>query len=284
MKNQSVRVGTNARLFPSNWRPALDEVAFAHTHGFDAIQFHGQTEGLSATQLGAEPAEVGTALLAAGLAPVMEILMFVDGNGLHESGRSPLDIFTANLPAITALGCVHVHWHIALRQQSTYAQTQIDTLEAALVPQIQQALEVASAHGFRFAVEHNSPEARPFHTPDRAAALLDAVFGLGLVWDLNHAAPEQVVGYHALAPRISMLHVADTPLPEVNYHLPLGRGTIDFSQYLAGLLAAGFDGPAILEIGGLPKSGGYGRDTDAALIESRAILLAALETASHRGV
>lgn len=272
-------IGTNARLFPSNWRPALDEVEFARRNGFRAIQFHGQPNGLSAAQLGAEPSVVGEALRDARLAPVMEILMFVDGDGRQESGRTPLEIFTTNLPAIGALGCVHVHWHLALRQQSTYTQVQIDMLEAALIPQIGEAVTIASAHGFRFAIEHNSLEARPFHTPDRVAMLLEAIPGLGLVWDLNHAAPEQVDGYLALARRISMLHVGDTPLPEVNYHLPLGLGNIDFPHYLAGLLTAGFDGPAILEIGGLAKSGGYGRDTDEALVDSQSVLLAALEVA-----
>jgi hypothetical protein len=33
---------------------------------------------------------------------------------------------------------------------------------------------------------------------------------------------------------------------------------------------AHYRGPAILEIGGLPKSGGYGQDTNDALITSRA--------------
>jgi sugar phosphate isomerase/epimerase len=67
---------------------------------------------------------------------------------------------------------------------------------------------------------------------------------------------------------MSMLHVSDTPLPAVNHHLPLGMGTIDFAAYAQALYAGGFSGPAILEIGGLPQSGGYGRDTDAALASS----------------
>jgi L-ribulose-5-phosphate 3-epimerase len=63
--------------------------------------------------------------------------------------------------------------------------------------------------------------------------------------------------------------------------LPLGLGTVDFTTYCRALLARGFHGPAILEIGGLPVSGGYGRDTDAALIDSRARLHAALATAQR---
>jgi sugar phosphate isomerase/epimerase len=65
-----------------------------------------------------------------------------------------------------------------------------------------------------------------------------------------------------------MLHVADTRLPETNEHLPLGMGTVDFAHICQVVRASGFHGPAILEIGGLPKSGGFGRDTDAALVDS----------------
>lgn len=271
---QPVLIGTNARLFASNWRPALEEVAFAGESGFAAMQFHGQPDGLGAEQLGAPVAAIGTALRDAGIAPVMEILMFLDGAGRHESGRMPLEIFQANLPAIAALGCVHVHWHMAIRQ--AVPQANVDSLELSLVAQLREAVELAADHGFRLAFEHNEVAVRPLNTPERAAALLAAVPGLGLVWDLNHASPEQVEGYAALASRITMLHVADTPLPEINHHLPLGMGTIDFPRYLRPLLAAGFAGPAILEIGGLPKSGGYGRDTDAALVDSQLRLAAAL--------
>jgi sugar phosphate isomerase/epimerase len=72
-----------------------------------------------------------------------------------------------------------------------------------------------------------------------------------------------------MIPRMSMLHISDTPLPEVNYHLPLGMGSVDVEGYCRMLQAGGFCGPAILEIGGLIKSGGFGRDTDEALIDSR---------------
>jgi hypothetical protein len=44
---------------------------------------------------------------------------------------------------------------------------------------------------------------------------------------------------------------------------------VDFVDCCRTLLKAGLQGPAILEIGGLPKSGGYGQDTDDALSQSR---------------
>ena len=106
--------------------------------------------------------------------------------------------------------------------------------------------------------------------------MLDAVPGLGFVWDMNHTAPEHLDGFLALTPRMTMIHVADTRLPTVNDHYPLGMGAIDFPAYCRALRARGYDGPAILEIGGLPQSGGYGRDTDDALIDSLHRLEAAL--------
>lgn len=78
---------------------------------------------------------------------------------------------------------------------------------------------------------------------------------------------------------MTLLHVADTPLPAVNYHLPLGMGSVDLPAYCAALLAGEYRGPAILEIGGLPQSGGYGRDTDDALIDSRARFQTAIDAA-----
>jgi len=95
------------------------------------------------------------------------------------------------------------------------------------------------------------------------------------------ALPAHLDGFLALTPRMTMLHVSDTPLPAVNHHLPVGLGSIGLTAYCAALLARGFHGPAILEIGGLPQSGGFGRDTDEALIDSRRQFQASIDAASR---
>ena len=59
--------------------------------------------------------------------------------------------------------------------------------------------------------------------------MLEAVPGLHLVWDVNHTVPELVQPLLALAPRFSLVHVSDTPLPDTNHHLPLGRGSVDLT-------------------------------------------------------
>jgi hypothetical protein len=271
----------NARLFPSNWRPAQQEIGFARRAGFRTIQFHGQEHGVSSQYLGEAPERVGASLVAAVVTPVMEIVVRVDADGLSPAGQTPLAVLNANLPAIQALECACVHWHLAPVRHLTTAE--LRGLERAMLPQLAEATVLGERYGFRFGFEHNEPDIPLFATPEVCAATLAEVPSLWFVWDLNHTPPDQLEGYLGLAPRMSMLHVSDTPLPEVNHHLPLGQGSIDLTAYIAGLLAGGFRGPAILEIGGLPKSGGYGRDTDAALQESLALLKHAIAAASPPG-
>ncbi len=266
MSSPAVQIGFAGRFFPDTWRPAPEEIAFASRAGFAALQFQGAPGGLTGEALGAELATIGAQLQARGLVAVMELLLRVDARGRLADGRRPRDALAANLPAITALGCRCVHLHAILADPAD--SVRLDTVEEALLPELAAGVALGVANGFRFGVEHNAPASGPFATPTTARAALDAVPDLWLVWDLNHTAPDDLAGYAALIPRVSMLHVADTRLPETNEHLPIGMGTIDFAKRWALLRAGGFQGPAILEIGGLPKSGGYGRDTDEALVES----------------
>lgn len=264
--SQPIQVGMNARLFPSNWRPARDEIAFAAANNFAFLQFPGEHDGLGAARLGESPEVVGQLLEAAGVGAVMEIVVLVDAAGHTAAGSTPLEVLRANLPAIDALRCTCVHLHLAPRERAPEGAYQ--ALEQQLAPQFAEGVSLAVAHNFRFGFEHNEPDIGMFPTPERCAALLEAVPGIGLVWDINHTTPTQLPGYLGLVPRMTMLHISDTPLPTVNYHYPLGMGSIDIAAYCQALIKGGFNGPAILEIGGLPKSGGFGRDTDEALVDS----------------
>lgn len=270
----SLQIGLNGRFFEQNWRPARDEIDFAAANGFASIQFQGKPAGLQAAALGADFASIRQQLTAHQITAVMEIALKIEANGRSEAGQTPLEVLEANLPAIAGLGCQRVHWH--LYNLPALEPDQVVELESALQTQFIAGVALAQQHGFKFGFEHNDPILRLFTTPQACRQLLDAVPDLGFVWDFNHTLPEDLAGFLQLIPRMSMLHISDTPLPEVNCHLPLGLGKIDFAAYCQALVAANFHGPAILEIGGLPKSGGYGRDTDAALIDSLAYLKNAL--------
>lgn len=261
----TIQVGLNGRFFPANWRPALDEIAFAAQHGFRSMQFQGKEAGLRPEHLGAEFAAVRAALEEAGIAPVIEMVVPIDERGLTENGATPLEVLQANLAAIDGLGCACAHWH--LFPAAPISAEANARLEEHIVPQLREGVALAGGR-FRFGLEHNEPDLRLFGQPESCARALEAAPGLHFVWDINHTIPEHLASFAALIGRTSMLHVSDTALPEVNYHLPIGLGSVDFAAIGRLLREGGWSGPAILEIGGLPKSGGYGRDTDAALIDS----------------
>lgn len=276
-----IQNGMNARLFPNNWRPAIEEVAFAAASGFDYIQFPGPEQGLDAERLGAAPEVVGSALRAVGVGAVMEMLVRIRPDGCTADGRTPVDALRANLPAIAALGIERVHWHPVRAVKFDAATAR--GVEAKLHAPLARALELATGHGLRFGFEHNIPGPGLFASLESCAAALEAIPGLGFVWDVNHTPLDQLDAHLALAGRMTLLHISDTPLPELNHHLPLGSGTIDLATIMGELVARGFRGPAILEIGGQPFSGGFGQDTDQALVDSRRRLIDAIEQTRGEG-
>lgn len=269
-----MQIGMNARLFPANWRPARQEIAFAYQQGFAAIQLPGPQTGLEAERLGDSLPVIAQALQQADLVAVMEMVVRIDAEGRTADGASPLDVLQANLLAITTLPCRFVHWHLV--PSSGMDADTARRVEKMLIPQFVAAVAMAKRYNFHFGFEHNEPDLHLCGPPDACTSLLNATPGLKFVWDFNHTKPEHLAGFLALIPQMSVLHISDTPLPNVNYHLPLGMGTIDFPAYCRALAVGHFAGPAILEIGGLPQSGGYGRDTDAALLDSQQRLKASL--------
>jgi L-ribulose-5-phosphate 3-epimerase len=237
------------RFFPLNWRPPVDEIRFAQQHGFDVIQIRSDRAGAIEEDLRANLDDVGAAFAAAGVEPALEMLVRHEGEP-----RTIPRALEANLGAIQRIGVVRVHVH----------PVGDPAMEPLLADELAESLALAEDAGLIFGVEHNAPSQRLLIDP---RAVLEAVPGLHLVWDVNHTVPGLVEPLLALAPRLSLVHVSDTPLPDTNHHLPLGRGNVDLTPL------ANLDVPLVLEIGGLPFSGGYGLDTDEALVESRSKLV-----------
>ena len=271
---QPIAIGINARLFPINWRPATEEIAFAQRLGCACIQIHGRERGIDATYLGTSPQAIGEILARHTMHAVMEIVVRLLPDGRTQSGATPLDVLSANLPAINALAIRHVHWHFA--PAVLLSRDELRALEDMLIDHLRAGVNLARTHGFTLALEHNEPDVPLFADIGSITTALEAVPDLGFVWDLNHTPPDELGDWLDLAPRMTLLHVSDTPLPAVNHHLPLGQGSIDFAARFRDLTARGYRGAAVLEIGGVPKSGGFGRDTDEALIDSVARLKTAL--------
>jgi L-ribulose-5-phosphate 3-epimerase len=237
-----------------NWRPPADELRFARQTGFDGVQVRSDRPGELGDELGIDPAALGALFEETGLEPIHELLVPHDGGP-----RTVTNALAAQLPALRAAGLRRVHVHPV-----GFAPPDV------LAGDFAAALELATGADLQFGVEHNAPGHRLLTRPDEVEALLAAVPGLAFVWDVNHTPAGDVHRYLALRDRFSLVHVSDTPLPELNHHLPLGRGAVELT------VLAGLDVPLVLEIGGLPHSGGPGLDTDEALRDSLAHLRSAL--------
>jgi L-ribulose-5-phosphate 3-epimerase len=250
-------VGMLGRFFGrrtgGNWRPAEQELRFAAAAGFDTVQIRSDRAGEIEDELGIESAALGALFDDIGLEPVLEMLVRHDG-----APGTLAQALRANLPAIEAIGVLRVHIHPVGPSESA----------PLLRDDFAEALEVAQEARLILGCEHNAPGHRLLVEPGDIEALLDGVPGLGFVWDMNHTLPEHTSRFLDLRERFTLVHASDTPLPDTNHHLPLGRGTVDFSP-----LAEIDDVPVILEIGGLPISGGPGLDTDEALLESKRLLV-----------
>jgi sugar phosphate isomerase/epimerase len=216
------------------------------------VQIRSDRAGELEDELGIDAAELGALFDDHGLEPVLEMLVRHD----VERGTIPRAL-QANLGVIEAIGFLRVHVHPVGPREAA----------ALLTNDFAEALAIAEEAGLIFAVEHNAPGHRLLVEPDEVEALLDAVPGLGFVWDVNHTLPDDRDRFLALHERVTLVHVSDTPLPETNHHLPLGRGSVDLAP-----VRSFADVPLVLEIGGLPHSGGPGLDTDEALLDSLAVL------------
>ena len=255
---RNIRIGHNIRISDDNWRSTLEEIRFAKHAGFTGVQFPDRKAGLLEGILGASFAEVREALEESQLETALETVHVIEQNGL-----TPLKMLERNLPAIQGLGIKLVHWHLVTQEP----ESEIPRLEDWLETELATGVKIARDAGFKIAFEHNDKNPL-FSSPQACANMLERVPGLGFVCDLNHFLADQLPDYAALAPRITMLHISDSPLPELNHHRPIGLGKIDFRTYFNAFLEHGFDGMGILEIGGQPWSGGYGQDTDDALKDS----------------
>jgi L-ribulose-5-phosphate 3-epimerase len=164
-----IEIGMNGRFFPNNWRPALQEIVFAAESGFRCIQFQGKENGLSEADLDAAYRDVAYEMHMEHITPVMEIVVRVDASGLTPLGKTPLDVLRANLPAIRALSCTCVHWHLVPLE--FMSEEDNARLEQSFRPQFAEGVALGRQYGFKFGFEHNDPELMLFGSPESCAKI-----------------------------------------------------------------------------------------------------------------
>jgi L-ribulose-5-phosphate 3-epimerase len=270
MVGPKFKIGIVGRFFPIHYRPALEEIDFLTKNHFNAIQFNGIEEGISEEFLGASFSEINQVLINAAIQPTMELMIRVNTQGKNQTNQTITQFLKNNLNAIVKLNCNPVHIHI-VPPRDLEATEQLQLLKICKSEFI-IALDVAKENNFSLGIEHNDPEFPLFGNFSSCELLIPELPQLLFTWDINHTPPHEVKLFSQWFNRLAVVHVSDSPLPELNYHWSLGKGSIDFKTYLKPLIKINYSGIFILEVGGLPKSGGYGQDTDEALLHSKQYL------------
>ena len=238
------------RLTGGNWRPPAEELAFAAAAGFDTVQIRSDRAGEIEDELGVDPETLGALFDDGGVEPVLEMLVRHDG----EPGTIARAL-RANLAAIERDRC-------SPRARPPGRPERGGA--AARRPISPRRSTVAEDAGLIFGVRAQRAGAPAARRPDDVEALLDAVPGLGFVWDVNHTRPEHVTRFLALRERIHararLGHAApgDEPPPSARprqcrlqpVRTPRRRAARSSRS------------------AGLPPRGGRGLDTDEALLDS----------------
>lgn len=261
------RIGIVGRFFPVHYRPALDEISFLAKHEFGAIQFNGTDQGFNSSFLGASFLTIHEELVSSNIQPTMELTVRIDVFGKTTTNLSISQVLENNLPAITELECNPVHIHVVPPQE--LSRDERTNLMHICKQQFSVMVRLAEENNFVLGMEHNDPAFPLFGNYASCEEVLSKEPKLKFTWDTNHTTTEELHLFQNWFNRLAVVHVSDSPLPELNYHWSLGRGSIDFAAYLKPLVASNYQGIYILEVGGLPKSGGYGQDTDQALLSSK---------------
>jgi len=85
----------------------------------------------------------------------MEIVVRVGEDAKTLSGKTPLEVLEANLPALRDMDftCAHIHLapvfymdHVTMRR-----------IEESVIPQFEKAVAYGKSEGFTFGFEHNEP-------------------------------------------------------------------------------------------------------------------------------
>ncbi len=139
-----------------------------------------------------------------------------------------------------------------------------------LVDSFKRACDIAEDHGLKLILEPRVGES--VSNTDAMLRLIDAVGkdNFGAVLDTGHLHAQKEIlplSIEKLGDRILYVHVSDNDGRD-NYHLGLGKGTIDWEGVFMALKKHGFDRYVAIDIGGA----GFKGDLDREVIESKKFL------------
>ncbi|MBX6772144.1 MAG: sugar phosphate isomerase/epimerase [Chloroflexi bacterium] len=226
-------------------RDVIQEIRTFRDMGFDFIDLTLEPEGARASKL--DLIAVSGILQETGLRAVGHTPWYLPiGSPFDSVRQAALDELTRCLDAFAQLGISPVNIHPDPRAPLYDHQWIIWRNTESL----RYLAERATERGLQLMVE-NIPGL--FNLPEVLAAVLDAVPSLGWHLDVGHANlgnPTNLTGQllETLGRRLLHVHLSDNRGGDLDLHLPLGAGTIDWPWVIRLLKRAGFDGTITLEV------------------------------------
>lgn len=194
--------------------------------------------------------EVGRLIADLGLSAVGHTAYYLPIASTFDELRSTArDVFKRCLDTFADAGVELVNVHPDVRLPLHHAE-QVRARNAAAIGELSVD---AAQRGIRLMVENID---RMFTDPDDFTAIFDAAPDAGFHLDIGHGnlrlGPRQPIRTAALldayAQRLTHVHVSDNRGGELDLHLPLGAGTIDWKASIRELKASGYDGTVTLEV------------------------------------
>ncbi len=194
--------------------------------------------------------EVGRLISDLGLSAVGHTAYYLPiAAPFDELRKTTRDLFRRCLDTFSDAGVELVNVHPDIRLPLHHAE-QVRARNAAAIGDLSAD---AAQRGIRLMVENID---RMFTDPDDFASIFEAAPNAGFHLDIGHAnlrlGPRQPIRTAALleahAQRLDHVHVSDNRGGELDLHLPLGAGTIDWKTSIRMLKEAGYDGTVTLEV------------------------------------
>lgn len=194
--------------------------------------------------------EVGRLMSDLGLSAVGHTAYYLPiASPFDELRKGSRDLFKRCLDTFADAGVELVNVHPDVRLPLHHAE-QVRARNAAAIGELSAD---AAQRGIRLMVENID---RMFTDPDDFGAIFEAAPDAGFHLDIGHAnlrlGPRQQIRTPALleayGDRLAHVHVSDNRGGELDLHLPLGAGAIDWKAAIGALKENGYDGTVTLEV------------------------------------
>lgn len=232
--------------------PVLDELEEIARLGFDYVELTMDAPAADHKTLRRQRDFILKNLERSGTGLVCHLPTFLSPADLTESLReASVNELLESLEVATDLGAWKAVIHPAhIRGLGPMV---LDQAKGYAMDCIGSAVNRAKNLGLMLCLENLGPQSRFLFEPEGFAEVLDRFPSLNMTLDVGHACLQDESRRRALdfldrfSKRIGHIHVSDNFGTE-DSHLPIGAGSVDFTQFIKGLKSIGYNDTITLEV------------------------------------